>query len=127
MAIRPCTWKQLKGTARSGQSKGRRLFGKVRGAGRSPAYSETAKKTVRLVRSVRVVDEGDGYARADFLLKGALYKMVRFTSLTQSSQPSSGGDGQMLWSSNARLRCGCCLVQVKVPHMLPSVMQAAAT
>ena len=33
--------------------------------------------TVRRVRSITIHDEGDGYARADVHLKGALYKQVR--------------------------------------------------
>lgn len=45
--------------------------------GTSPGYGACGSGSVRRVAAVRVVDEGDGYARIEVLLKGALYKMVR--------------------------------------------------
>ena len=39
----------------------------------------------RLVRSIRIIDERDGYGRAEFLLKDALYKMARTSPLGGSS------------------------------------------
>ena len=40
--------------------------------------------TVRRVRSITIHDEGDGYARADVHLKGALYKQARTLPLSLS-------------------------------------------
>jgi len=41
------------------------------------AEEAEARSTTRYVHQIRIIDEGGGYARAEFELKGALYKMVR--------------------------------------------------
>lgn len=44
---------------------------------RGGLVAAVVKNPVRTVRSVRVVDEGEGNLRFDFVLEGALYRMVR--------------------------------------------------